>query len=162
MPSVFLQNTSRWLLPELSFSIKSNCLCARVFINKFVRIISRTSHFSCRVEPRVRGRSLPSLNLVHLLIIILFITTRTQYLVCLIPASKNILKFNKKNTKDYIQKRNQSKIAVDLIPLFVIECLFSNLEFVIFCKCCPFLNGYSGTPVNKDQLDWCITSTTFH
>ena len=42
----------------------------------------------------------------------------------LIPASKNLLKFNKKNTKDYIQKRHQSKIAVDLIPLFVIECLY--------------------------------------
>ena len=96
----------------------------RVFINKFVLIISRTSRISCRVGPHVRGRSLPSLNLVHLLIIVVFIATCTQYLVCLIPASKNLLKFNKKNTKDFIQKRHQSKIAVGLIPLFVIECLY--------------------------------------
>ena len=37
---------------------------------------------SCRVEPLVRGRSLLSLKLARLLIIVVFITTCAQYFFC--------------------------------------------------------------------------------
>ena len=40
------------------------------------------SGISCRVEPHICGCSLLSLNLAHLLFIVVFITTCAQYFVC--------------------------------------------------------------------------------